>query len=230
MARHGPVAAWIVDDTADPQEGPALGRRGPAVLRRPGQARQLPGGRDRLAGERDGERAGGLPAVSAGELGAGSGAAPPGRACRRRRRSGRSGKSRWHRSTLHAEAVPRAPVVADAGYGGATAFREGLTAAGFSYVVGITAETTVWRPGQAPLPPPACGAATAARRPGAPDRAASPGVASSAWRRELPANAWPTVTWREGTRGHHALTLAATARAPRASRREAGRAPPGSGW
>jgi len=55
---------------------------------------------------------------------------------------------------LQAEGVPPAPVVADAGYGDTTEFREALTAAGLPYAVGVKGETTVWRPGQAPLPPP----------------------------------------------------------------------------
>ena len=59
---------------------------------------------------------------------------------------------KWQR--LRAEAVPAAPVVADAGYGVATAFREGLTARWIPYILGISKETTVWRPGQAPLTPP----------------------------------------------------------------------------
>ena len=44
-------------------------------------------------------------------------------------------------------------VVADAGYGVNTSFREGLTARGFRYVVGITGAVKVWPEGQAPLPP-----------------------------------------------------------------------------
>src|SRR5262249_50876848 len=52
-----------------------------------------------------------------------------------------------------AQGVPAAPVVADAGYGVVTAFRDALTARGLPYIVGISSETTVWPPGQAPLPP-----------------------------------------------------------------------------
>src|SRR5262249_57079212 len=54
---------------------------------------------------------------------------------------------------LTAAGVPAAPVVADAGYGVVTAFRDALTAQGVPYLVGISSETTVWPPGQAPLPP-----------------------------------------------------------------------------
>ena len=54
---------------------------------------------------------------------------------------------------LLAEDLPPAPVVADAGYGDATEFREGLTERGFSYAVGIKKTTSVWPPGKQPLPP-----------------------------------------------------------------------------
>src|SRR6476620_10291698 len=54
---------------------------------------------------------------------------------------------------LLAEDLPPAPVVADAGYGDTTEFRDALTGRGFSYVVGIKGETTLWPPGTEPLPP-----------------------------------------------------------------------------
>src|SRR5207253_3162511 len=43
---------------------------------------------------------------------------------------------------LAAEGVPAAPVIADAGYGVVTAFRDALTAQAIAYVVGISTETT----------------------------------------------------------------------------------------
>jgi SRSO17 transposase len=102
---------------------------------------------------------------------------------------------------LLAEGVPPAPVVADAGYGDTTEFREAVTAAGLAYAVGVKGETTVWRPGQAPRPPtPRRGGRgrpsirvrrTARHQPVSLTRLAA----------ELPASAWQTVTWREGTRG-----------------------------
>src|SRR5262249_40992196 len=57
LERHGPVAAWVVDDTGIPEKGTALGRRGAPVLRRARQTGELPGGRERLAGPRAGQRA-----------------------------------------------------------------------------------------------------------------------------------------------------------------------------
>jgi SRSO17 transposase len=49
--------------------------------------------------------------------------------------------------------VPRAVVLADAGYGVDAAFRDGITELGLPYVVGIQSSTTLWPPGEAPLPP-----------------------------------------------------------------------------
>jgi len=102
--------------------------------------------------------------------------------------------------TLQAEGLPRAPVLADAGYGDTTAFREALTTAGLAYVVGVKKETTAWPPGEAPWPPtrwkgrgrpPTHVRRTATHTPQSLKQLA---VA-------LPATAWRTVTWREGTRG-----------------------------
>src|SRR6478752_1008917 len=54
---------------------------------------------------------------------------------------------------LMAQGAPRHCVLADAGYGVETAFRERLTAMGLPYVVGVTGQVTVWPPGHEPLPP-----------------------------------------------------------------------------
>lgn len=96
--------------------------------------------------------------------------------------------------------IPAAPVLADAGYGTVTAFRDGLTARGMQYILGITGEVTVWPTGQQPLPPkPWSGRGrkpTALRR----DADHQP-VTVSALATALPASAWTTVTWREGADG-----------------------------
>ena len=52
-----------------------------------------------------------------------------------------------------AAGVPMGVVLADAGYGDETAFRDGITELGMLYAVGIRPATTVWAPGTAPLPP-----------------------------------------------------------------------------
>jgi SRSO17 transposase len=91
-------------------------------------------------------------------------------------------------------------LVADAGYGSATEFRQGLTARGLSYAVGIMRETTVWPQGYTPRPPPRSGSrgrpATRLRRD--PDhRPVSVRVLAP----RLERSSWQTVRWREGTRG-----------------------------
>lgn len=54
---------------------------------------------------------------------------------------------------LMAQDAPKHCVLADAGYGVDTAFRERLGELGLAYVVGVTGAVTVWPPGHAPLPP-----------------------------------------------------------------------------
>ena len=49
--------------------------------------------------------------------------------------------------------IPMGVVLADAGYGDETAFRDGITQLGMYYAVGIRPGTTVWAPGTAALPP-----------------------------------------------------------------------------
>jgi SRSO17 transposase len=96
--------------------------------------------------------------------------------------------------------LPRAPVVADAGYGDVTAFREGLTLRGFSYVVGIKADTSVWPPGAEPLEPKRW---SGRGRPPTRLRRSSrhAPVSARTLATDLPARSWHTVRWREGTRG-----------------------------
>ena len=48
--------------------------------------------------------------------------------------------------------VPWAPVLADAAYGNDTKFRQGISDLGLLYVVGVQSSTSVWKPGQDPLP------------------------------------------------------------------------------
>src|SRR5260370_30777131 len=50
-----------------------------------------------------------------------------------------------------AEKAPPGFVLADAGYGSDTAFREAVTALGLPYAMGIAPTTSVWAPGVRPL-------------------------------------------------------------------------------
>jgi len=96
------------------------------------------------------------------------------------------------------QGVPMGVVLADAGYGDETAFRNGITALGMLYAVGIRPGTTVWAPGTAPLPPKAW--VGRGIRPTKLRRA--PGnepITVKALAMALAPQAWSTVTWREGT-------------------------------
>jgi SRSO17 transposase len=95
------------------------------------------------------------------------------------------------------EGLPKL-VVVDAGYGVDTAFRQRLTALGFSYVVGITGAVSVWPEGQAPLPPKRWSGRglkpTRLRR----DAEHQP-LSARALALQLPRRRLHTVSWREGT-------------------------------
>jgi SRSO17 transposase len=80
----------------------------------------------------------------------------------RRRRAGIpeqvSFQRKWEIALSHLDralawGLKKRVVLADAGYGDATEFRDALEARGLPYVVGISASVGVWRPGQGPEPP-----------------------------------------------------------------------------
>src|SRR5262245_17268948 len=200
LGQHGSVAAWIVDDTGIPKKGEHS----------IGVTRQYCG----VLGKQDNCQV----AVSVSV--AHEQASVPvayrlylpdvwAKDRRRRRAAGVPDtiefRTKWQIALeqitqLTTEDVPAAPVVADAGYGVVTAFRDALTAHGIAYMLGISTETTVWAPGRAPLPapqyrgvgrPPTLVRRTRRHRP----------LRVSAVAKHLPASAWRTVTWRQGTRG-----------------------------
>ena len=51
------------------------------------------------------------------------------------------------------ENIPRGIILADAGYGADTAFRDAVTTLGLPYAMGIGPGASVWAPGTGPLPP-----------------------------------------------------------------------------
>jgi SRSO17 transposase len=200
MARHGPVAAWIVDDTAFPKKG----------HHSVGVARQYCG----VLGKQENCQVAVSVSVANDAI-----SLPmayqlylPESWARDRRRRRAVGvpdpvpfQPKWQIALgqirrLQAEGLPAAPVVADAGYGDTTEFRDALTTAAIPYAVGVKGDTTVWRPGDAPRPPQRWGGRgrpptrvrrTATHRP----------VKLKTLAAELPPAAWRRVTWREGTRG-----------------------------
>ena len=102
------------------------------------------------------------------------------------------------RQALAGEVTP-APVLADAGYGNDSQFREELTKLRLAYVVGIQESTTVWRPGEAPL------SAKRWKGLGRPpkllrrDKQHQP-ISVKQLAESLAASSWEHAPWREGTK------------------------------
>ncbi len=200
LERHGPVAAWVVDDTALPKKGDhsvGVARQYCAPLGKQDNCQvavtvslanasmsvpcayrlYLP---ESWARQRPRRRTAGVP----DEIGF---------------------EKKWQLALaqidrLLADDLPRAPVVADAGYGSASEFREGLSARGLSYAMGVMHETTVWARGYRPVRPPRRSGrgrpATRLRRD--PDHRP---VSLRALARSLDSSSWQPVRWREGTKG-----------------------------
>lgn len=97
-----------------------------------------------------------------------------------------------------AEGLAEGVVLADAGYGTSSAFRDGLADLGLAFVVGVSGPATVWPPGMTPGVPAPSGRG---RRPKRLRRGgdAAPVVQVAALTKSLPAEAWQEVSWREGT-------------------------------
>jgi SRSO17 transposase len=99
---------------------------------------------------------------------------------------------------LLAEGAPRYCVLADAGYGVDQAFRSRLTDLGLPYVVGIKSSVVVWPPGVEPLPPKRYAGmgrpAVVPRRTHARQPVSVKDLAQA-----LPASAFQTISWRQGT-------------------------------
>ncbi len=94
--------------------------------------------------------------------------------------------------------LPRGVVLMDAGYGANTQLRRSIAALDLTYVAGILPNTTVWAPGTAPARPKAWSGRgrppSLMRR----DSRHQP-ISVKALAQSLPAKAWRAVTWREGT-------------------------------
>ena len=107
-----------------------------------------------------------------------------------------------------AEGIAPGVVLADAGYGNETGFRERLTELGLVYAVGILSNTSVWSPGKRPLPPKAWSGQ--GRPPSAVRRDADHRpVSVKELAKTLPPESWTTVRWREGTNSPLASRFAA---------------------
>src|SRR5215469_6847720 len=101
------------------------------------------------------------------------------------------------RATL-AAGIPKGVVLMDAGYGADTGLRTEITALGLAYAAAIQPHTSVWAPGTGPLPPkPWSGRGRPTSRMRR-DREHQP-IQAKTLALSLPAQAWETITWREGT-------------------------------
>ncbi len=200
LERHGPVSAWVVDDTGIPKKG----------KHSVGVTRQYCG----ALGKQDNCQV----AVTVSLVNSTMSVACAWRLylpeawCRDGARRQAAGvpaevefRPKWQIALdqiddLLADELPRAPVVADAGYGTVTEFREGLATRGLSYAVGVTKQTTVWPEGKAPLSPKAWRGVgrppTLLRR--SPEHQPCTVLELA---RQLPTTAFRTLAWRECTRG-----------------------------
>lgn len=87
--------------------------------------------------------------------------------------------------------IPRGVMLMDPAYGNDALLRMGVTALGLTYVAGVQSDTLVWSPGTTPQVP--------LRRPRR-GRDRNPGLVSAKdVALGLPAKAWRTIRWREGT-------------------------------
>ena len=98
-----------------------------------------------------------------------------------------------------ADGISQGTVLADPAYGNDTGFREAVAALQLHYVLGVQSTTTIWPPGTQPLSAPRYSGrgrpAGRLRR----DAEHTP-VSAKQLALSLPAKAWKTLTWREGTR------------------------------
>src|SRR5215203_6016878 len=198
LERHGPITAWIVDDTGIPKKG----------RHSVGVARQYCG----QLGKQDNcqvavtlslaNRTASLPVAYRLYLPQEWADDPA-----RRRKAGVpeaitfQTKPEIALDQLRAAAeagLPRGVVLMDAGYGSDTPLRTDITALGFRYIAGILSNTSVWAQGIAPLPPkPWSGRGRPPklmRRDGEHQPTSVKALALA-----LEQAAWAEITWREGT-------------------------------
>jgi SRSO17 transposase len=200
LERHAPVGAWVVDDTGMPKKG----------RHSVGVARQYCG----QLGKQENCQV----AVSVSLANAVMSVPAAYRLYlpeewakdRARREEARVPKEvrfqkKWEIALAEIDALleddlPRAPVVADAGYGVVTEFRKGLAERKLSYAVGVSSEVSVWPPGQQPLEPPAWSGR--GRPPKLLRRSETQRpVSVMALAKQQPESKWRVVRWREGTKG-----------------------------
>jgi SRSO17 transposase len=198
IERHGPIEAWIIDDTGLPKKG----------RHSVGVARQYCG---QLGKEENCQVAVSLSIANehaslpvAYRLYLPREWTQDGDRLRKARVPEDIGFKTKHEIALEqlrwacAAGLPRGAALLDAGYGNNSELRADIAALGLSYVAGILSNTTVWAPGTGPLPTKKWsgrGRPTKRLRRDATHQPVSVKKLALA----LPKRAWRTVTWREGT-------------------------------
>jgi len=198
IERHGPIEAWIIDDTGFPKKG----------VHSVGVARQYCG----QLGKQDNcqvavslslaNHHASLPTMYRLYL-------PQEWAAdkKRRRKVGVpkeiSFKSKPEIALEQIEAacragLPRGVVLMDAGYGCNTDLRTSISALGLTYVAGILPNTTVWTSDTAPLPPKKWSGKGRPPKRLRRDHKHQP-ISVKELALGLPKRAWRTIKWREGT-------------------------------
>jgi SRSO17 transposase len=199
MREHGPVVAWIVDDTGFPKQG----------RHSVGVARQYCG----QLGKQDNCQA----AVSL-SVSTWSASLPiawrlylPEVWCQDSERCQQAGVPEEIEFQTKPEIalqqirqaveqkVPVGIVLTDAGYGNGMSFRTGVTQLGLQYAVGIESSTTVWEPGQLPLPVPSHKPGRGAPPKRLQRNADHQPISAKQLAINLPPAAWKDVAWRQGS-------------------------------
>ena len=199
VERHGPVEAWIIDDTSFPKKGKCS----------VGVARQYCGERGKnencqtLVSLSVANEAASLPVAHrlflpeswASDMARRRKAKVPDEIVFQAKPAIALNQMR----AALAENVPKGLVLADAGYGTGAEFRSGVAALGLAYSVGIRPMVTVWREGEAPEPRPRKSTRGAWRKGEGPTKHPHTPIQVQDLARELPADAWQSIGWREGT-------------------------------
>jgi SRSO17 transposase len=104
--------------------------------------------------------------------------------------------------------LPTGVVLADAGYGNDSKFREQLTGWQLPYVAGIQSTVTVWKPGEQPKPAPKGNGMGRPRKLQRRDPEHQP-ITVKDLARSLPEDAWKNISWRQGVKKKLASRFAA---------------------
>lgn len=104
--------------------------------------------------------------------------------------------------------LPKRVVLADAGYGDAGAFRQGLRDRDLHYVIAVSSTAVVWPPGQMPTPPPERKPGKKGPKPTKWHDGDARAITIAELAASLPRPAWRTVAWRQGSRGKQSSRFA----------------------